>query len=156
MDLIGRPPINRVAFVAGKVAAVGCWLAFPARFVLPELAGQRAPGQDWLALGTLLIGLAILIAALVNLGDSTRVGLPREATALKTGGLYRFSRNPVYVGLHLTTLAAVVYAPHPAVLLLFAVAVAVHHRIILAEERFLDGAFGQEWRVYARRVRRYL
>ncbi|WP_082305005.1 isoprenylcysteine carboxylmethyltransferase family protein [Persicobacter sp. CCB-QB2] len=90
------------------------------------------------------------------LGSSLRFGLPREQTKLKTSGPYRFSRNPIYLGLYL-----IIFAAALALNLWWAWAIAilnfiVYHRIIQAEESFLAEKFGDPYRDYCQSVRRYL
>jgi len=53
-------------------------------------------------------------------------------------------------------LASVLYTLNPVMLLAAVFVVAVHDRIVLAEEQHLQKAFGQEYANYCRRVRRYL
>lgn len=92
----------------------------------------------------------------MNLGDSLRMGIPSEDTFLKTGGMYRYTRNPIYLGGLSTCLAAVVWTLNPYVILLMLLASAIHHRIVLAEEQFLSARFGDAWTDYSAKVPRYL
>ena len=88
--------------------------------------------------------------------DQPRIGRPKESTRLRVDGLFRVSRNPMYLGVYSTLLASVLYTLNPVLLLFGAFIVAVHHRIILAEETHLRNAFGKEYAEYCCRVRRYL
>ena len=101
-------------------------------------------------------GFLLLFIGRLGLADSFRIGSPKESTRLKVGGLFHFSRNPMYVGVYATILAAVLYTPNPVVLLVGVFVVAVHHRIVLAEEQHLQNTFGSEYADYCSRVRRYL
>ncbi len=82
---------------------------------------------------------------------------PRRASALVTSGVYRISRNPMYVGSFLFLLA---WAVHLSALLPFAGPVAFVLYItrfqIQAEERVLGELFGEQYALYAARVRRWL
>jgi protein-S-isoprenylcysteine O-methyltransferase Ste14 len=62
----------------------------------------------------------------------------------------------MYLGVYSTLLAACLYTLNPIVLVLAIFVVAVHHKIVLAEERYLSGVFGEEYADYCRRVRRYI
>jgi protein-S-isoprenylcysteine O-methyltransferase Ste14 len=62
----------------------------------------------------------------------------------------------MYLGMYATLLASVLRTLNPVLLLLGAFIVAVHHRIVLAEEGHLRNAFGEDYAGYCRRVRRYL
>jgi len=81
----------------------------------------------------------------------------RPATALVTGGPFRFSRNPLYLSLTALYLGITLLfdALWPLVTLLPMLAV-VHWGIILREERYLEAKFGDEYRAYKARVRRWI
>jgi len=87
----------------------------------------------------------------------TNVRPDRPVTALVTGGPFRFSRNPLYLSLTALYLGITLLgdALWPLATLLPALAV-VHWRIVLREERFLEARFGDEYRAYKARVRRWL
>jgi len=68
----------------------------------------------------------------------------------------RHSRNPIYAGGYLLLVGCCLYCPHPVVIVSAALAVLVHHRIVLAEERLLERRFGRAWLAYRSRTPRYL
>ncbi len=82
-------------------------------------------------------GFLLLFIGRLGLSDSFRIGSPKESTRLKVDGLFRFSRNPMYLGVYATVLASILYTLNPLVLLAAIFVIAVHHRIILAEEQHL-------------------
>ncbi|ACB76966.1 methyltransferase family protein [Opitutus terrae] len=153
--LLGTPPIHPVLFLLAKAAIFGAIVP-----PLMQLAGFRlrapVPGGRMVALGLAMAAVMLLILGARALGASLRVGLPKEATELKTGGIYRLSRHPLYVALFLAAAAGCLYCPHPVVLISAALTVLLHHRIALAEERFLEQRFGDAWREHRARVPRYL
>jgi protein-S-isoprenylcysteine O-methyltransferase Ste14 len=72
-------------------------------------------------------------------------------------GLYRFTRNPMYVGIFLALLGETLWRWSPALLLYAAiVAVAFHIRVLVYEEPKLAELFGAEFAEYRARVRRWL
>ena len=81
----------------------------------------------------------------------------RPATSFVVAGPYRFTRNPMYVGLALVTigLALLLTTWWPIVLLPPTLA-AVQFFVIQREERYLRRRFGNEYEAYTRRVRRWL
>lgn len=82
---------------------------------------------------------------------------PERTTVLVTTGIYRITRNPMYVGMALLLLGWAVYLA--ALLPLLGVPVFMWYITrfqILPEERVLQGRFGGEFRRYASRVRRWL
>ncbi len=82
---------------------------------------------------------------------------PGKATALVTGGVYRLTRNPMYVGLALLLSSWAVHLSSfwplagPVFLVLY-----IGRFQIAPEERALNGKFGEEYAQYAARVRRWL
>ena len=113
------------------------------------------PGWAGLALSAAaIIGM---IATLISFGDSFRVGIDEETPdRLVTSGMFRLSRNPIYVcfdsffiGLFLVHRNIVIALAVIAFALLI-------HRQILREEKFLFSHYGAEYEEYCRNVRRYL
>jgi protein-S-isoprenylcysteine O-methyltransferase Ste14 len=120
------------------------------------------PGSDsWLrpvALGILILGLAIRVAAIVTLGGafSANVAL-RAGQQLQRSGLYALVRHPSYLGLELILLAL---ALHSRTWACFDVAfippsLAVLHRIHV-EESALRAAFGADYEDYSRTTKRLI
>jgi protein-S-isoprenylcysteine O-methyltransferase Ste14 len=81
-------------------------------------------------------------------------GTPR---ALVTDGPYRISRNPGYLGMALAFAGIAVLAEALWTLAFLAVVLAVVDRGVIArEQRYLERAFGEEYRRYKRQTRRWL
>ncbi len=156
MRFLGIAPINPYAYLVGKVSVLACWSALAVRSFLPGIVWFRSPGLNVLGAVLLAIGLLLMVAGAANLGSSLRMGLPIEKTALRTRGIYRHTRNPMYVGGLLTCLAAVTWTANPVIGMLSAVAAIVHHRIVLMEEKYLAAEFGNAWTEYSNKVHRYL
>jgi protein-S-isoprenylcysteine O-methyltransferase Ste14 len=94
------------------------------------------------------------IASLLKLGESPDPFKPTGR--LLTGGALRISRNPIYAGgtVGLLGLALLLdTATGVAVVVLLAIGA---HSLALAEERYLEGRFGDEYREYRSRVRRWI
>ncbi|HEX3624584.1 MAG TPA: isoprenylcysteine carboxylmethyltransferase family protein [Verrucomicrobiae bacterium] len=81
----------------------------------------------------------------------------RPVTALVTNGPFRYSRNPLYVAMTVIYLGMTLSTGSwwPLAALLPALAM-VHWRIILREEQFLENRFGESYRSYKTRVRRWV
>ncbi len=157
IDMDGAPPINRTVFYASKYAILLLWAGTVAQSWGAGWSILAVPaGVQWVALVLWCAGFLLLLAGRLGLGASFRIGSPREPTQLCVDGLFRLSRNPMYLGVGLTLLASVLYTRNPAVLAIAVVVAAIHHRIVLAEERHLRTAFGEPYEAYCRRVRRYL
>jgi len=79
------------------------------------------------------------------------------STALVTGGWFRLTRNPMYLGLSLILLGVAMIDGTLGAFLPLPVFVAIlHFRFIRAEERFLEGIFGERYRAYRTQVRRWI
>jgi protein-S-isoprenylcysteine O-methyltransferase Ste14 len=153
----GEAPINRALFYLSKYSIVIVWGAMVLQSWGIGLSVVDAPAAvAWLSLALWIAGFALLFLGRFGLGDSFRLGTPRESTGLRVDGVYGVSRNPMYLGVYATIAASVLYTMDPLVLVLGAFVMAVHHRIVLAEEDHMARVFGQEYEEYRRRVRRYL
>jgi protein-S-isoprenylcysteine O-methyltransferase Ste14 len=157
VDMDGKPPISKALFVSSKYAIVGLWgamviQAWGVRLSLVDIPDLLVGAS----LGLWGLGFALMFTGRSVLGDSFRIGSPKESTGLKQTGLYRFTRNPMYVGAYATLCATVLRTLNPIALLAAVYVIAVHHTIVLAEEAHLRDAFGEEYRIYSSRVRRYL
>jgi len=111
------------------------------------------------------VGLALAVAGLAvgALGAGgfvrrrTNIATFMPARHLVTGGVYRLSRNPMYLGLTALLAGSVLVSgwlwlvPVPVI---FVAGVAFF--TIPAEERYLGALFGEDYRAYRRRVRRWL
>lgn len=79
-----------------------------------------------------------------------------STSALVTTGLYRHTRNPMYVSFLLISFAiAVGFALEGVLLSTCLLWVILHFGVIKREERYLTGLFGQEYTDYCQRVSRY-
>lgn len=115
-------------------------------------------------LRTTLAGLLGLIGAALGLSAvmafrkvGTNVLPERPSTAITTQGAYRFTRNPMYLGLSCLYGAATLGLAKPVTLALLPIAILIiHHGVIRREERYLASKFGETYDAYRRRVRRWL
>ena len=141
-------------------AVLVLYMVFRAPF--PQIDGwvaARPSPSPLAALALLLIGAAIILLSQSGMGRSWRVGVPENENhvdALVTGGLHGLSRNPVYLGVMVFLVGALLAAPGPLTLLGVIVSFAGLNIIIAQEERYLRGRFGTEYDAYAKRVRRWI
>jgi protein-S-isoprenylcysteine O-methyltransferase Ste14 len=158
VETVGCIGINRQLFFLGKLALFTSFALIPIQLFFVNLS-LWAVGDFffWICMAFAGVGVMLFTLAIVSLGTfSLRVGLAHADTALRTTGVYRFSRNPMVLGLYLIALGSALYVQNPINWLLVIIALAVHHRIILAEERFLLTRFGEQWVSYQAATRRYL
>ncbi|MEI6614736.1 MAG: isoprenylcysteine carboxylmethyltransferase family protein [Chrysiogenales bacterium] len=159
MNLIGKTTINPVLFFTGKMSGYFTWLVFFMEIFNHPILNILGPGSFFLHYFSLLLcgaGLLIVVTSLFHLGSSTRLGLPSEHTKFKSKGIYRYSRNPMYLGFNLLTLAAILFTLNLVILLLGVYSITIYHFIIISEERFLETRFGTEYIEYKKKTRRYI
>lgn len=112
----------------------------------------------WLGWAIFAAGLCVLALGGAYLHRAgTPVSPYRPSTTLVTAGPYRYSRNPLYIALTLAYLgAAVVVNTVWPVMLLPGLLLVMQWGVISREERYLERRFGDEYRRYRARVRRWL
>jgi protein-S-isoprenylcysteine O-methyltransferase Ste14 len=153
----GDPPIDKTLFYISKYSIILLWAAMVLQSWGMNLSFITVPGGvKWVALSLWASGFILLFIGRLGLGESFRIGSPRERTRLQVNGLFRFSRNPMYLGVYGTLLASMLYTLNPFLFFIGIFVVAVHHKIVLAEERHLQNVFGEQYTEYCRRVRRYI
>ena len=117
-----------------------------------SLEGQLAGGV------LIVIGLALLVIAggLFQRAGTNLIPF-REVTALVTTGVYRYSRNPMYLGMACVLLGLAITVGAATALLVPPVFMAIiEFRYIRPEEEMLRGVFPEEFPAYCQRVRRWL
>jgi protein-S-isoprenylcysteine O-methyltransferase Ste14 len=104
------------------------------------------------ALVLLCLGLSVAVSGVVAFRRARTTVNPikaSSASALVTSGVYRFSRNPMYLGLLLELFAWAMLLSNPLALLLLPVYVLYIYRFqIIPEERALASLFGTEYSAY--------
>ena len=147
----------------------GVPIAPPLLFVFPIIVCRVL---EWLVPTTLvngatrwILGALIFLAGIVlNIGGfitQKRAGtdpIPfNPSTRIVAHGLYRFTRNPMYIGFALWTLAAAILVNSIWTLLAVPIGlVLVDQLVVRREERYLERKFGDEYLSYKRRVRRWI
>ncbi len=143
-------------------------VALLAEAALAAVAPRRLPGLVPLApataavlraTGTVMVlgATALMLAAQLDLGASWRVGIDEGARpGLVTGGLYRYSRNPIYVAMLTALLGFALLLPSWISLGLLIGAGLGIRRHVRDEEAYLARTYGEEYRRYAARVGRFV
>jgi len=108
-------------------------------------------------IGIALLGLCFFISAVVVMKDNWRAGVEEDQkTRIVTGGVYRISRNPAFVGFDLLYLGTALSFSNIVCMIGAAVAILLLHLQILEEEKLLPQIFGPEYLEYKKKTRRYL
>ena len=116
------------------------------------------------ALILMVIGLALSIWAIVHMRkvgegnpfDAYNHEVAPRTKHLMTDGPYRFSRNPMLVGVYIYDLGLLLWLQSGWSLLVFAVEVVFLTLQVRSEEKRLEADFGEEYRAYKQKVPRYL
>jgi protein-S-isoprenylcysteine O-methyltransferase Ste14 len=149
--LLVFPPLILLAVLALSIALQ--WLVPLGVLARLEPAARIAGGG-----AAVLIGLALTTAGARTLRRrGTNVNPLYPALALATDGIYRWTRNPMYVGgAPLMLGLAVVFALDWLPLLMVPAWLVLHFGIVRREEQYLEQKFGEPFRRYKARVPRYL
>ena len=101
-------------------------------------------------------GIIVLIVAMATLGDSWRGGIDyKQKTALITTGIYKYSRNPGFVGFDLFFIGMALLFSNLLNVIFCCMLLFLLHLQILEEEEYLFKAFGKEYSDYQKKTRRY-
>ena len=152
-QVLMRVPVPWV-FILGYLIGVGLEYFWPLRL------RSDVSGRVTTSIGAVLFTVGALIAGwgLVTFRRARTTTVPGESSSqLVTWGPYRFSRNPMYVGLAIAYLGEAFLQRQvwPAVLLPIVLAY-VNWVVIPVEQARLSDVFDAEYAAYQRRVRRWL
>lgn len=111
----------------------------------------RAAGWSLMALG-----LVITLVAQRQMGGSWRIGIDDRPTELVTHGLFGYCRNPIFSGMLITLLGAVLFAPAAWSVAGFLVACCLISIQVRLEEDTLLRLHGRSYLDYASRVGRFV
>lgn len=104
-----------------------------------------------------MAGDIIFLVSVIKMKDSWRAGIPEnDSTSLVTDGIYKFSRNPAFLGFDFMYIGMLLLYMNIATIVFTVFAVTMLHMQILQEERYLQDIFGDEYLEYKKHVFRYL
>jgi len=144
--LFDWPPVWLAAFAALAWAVGRLW-------PMPEV-----PALAWAGRGLVGLGILLMVAAAARMIARHTTVIPhRDPSALVTGGVFRLSRNPIYLADALVLAGLVLHwSAWPALVLVPAFVAVITRRFIRGEEARLRAAFGAEFEAFAARTRRWL
>jgi protein-S-isoprenylcysteine O-methyltransferase Ste14 len=149
--VIARPPL---LFLGALLLAIAADRLLPHPFTVPGGGTAR-----WIVASCLiLVGVALALAAIRNFSRAaTPVPTNVPTRALVTTGIHGWTRNPIYVGFFLVYVGIAVAARSPwALILVLPLAITIRYGVIAREEAYLERRFGDVYRDYKTRVRRWL
>ena len=149
--VIARPPFMFLgSLLAGFLVNWLLPLPFPAAW---------AGTLSWIIAGLLiLIGLSVFAAGIRNFtGAGTPVPTSEPTRALVTTGIHGITRNPIYLGMFLIYAGIGIAAQNLWILILLVpLAIAMRYGVVAREETYLEKLFGEAYRDYKIRVRRWI
>lgn len=145
------PPLPLAVAVGAVMWAIDGWL---------PLQGSRTFGRTVVAVVMFVVAVAITATAVFGFRKArTTVNpmAPETASVIVNTGVYRFTRNPMYLGFLLALVAWAIFLGNFVSALLPVLFVAYMNRFQIApEERALRARFGESYAAYVRSVRRWL
>jgi len=113
---------------------------------------------NFLGIAVVCVGFAVSMTAAGMFRSAGTPVIPFErSTTLVTTGIYRFTRNPMYLGLVIMTIGVAILCGTVATLLPIPIFIGIiRTRFVLREERFLEDIFGEQYRTYKGSVRRWI
>jgi protein-S-isoprenylcysteine O-methyltransferase Ste14 len=148
--VVARPPL---LFLAALLLgfALDHLLSLP--FPLPRTDLHRI-----IAGCLILIGIAVFAASIRNFSTAaTPVQGTKPTRVLVTTGIHGWSRNPIYLGMFLVYGGIGVAVRSPSILILtLPLAIVIRYGVVAREEAYLERRFGDTYRDYKARVRRWM
>ena len=156
-NFIGKPSAQAFLFYSSKLSiffSIGFMLV---KAIVPSFGWIVIPGWlAWIAACLVFVGSLMLLISFFSMGKALKYGLPEEGTRLIINGIFRVSRNPLYLGLFIVNIASILFNPCLLNILVSGYCILSHTKLIHGEERFLEARFGEEWIAYKKKVRRYI
>jgi protein-S-isoprenylcysteine O-methyltransferase Ste14 len=149
--VIAPPPL--IALTAVVLGLALDWL-MPAYMLTVLLTWQE---RIAIAVVLFAVGVGVAIPALRGFrAAGTHVEPWKPASALVTGGIFGWLRNPMYVGLTLFLVAlSLALASDWMLVMTILFTLVIHFGVVKREERYLEAKFGDAYRDYKARVPRY-
>jgi protein-S-isoprenylcysteine O-methyltransferase Ste14 len=149
--VIARPPL---LFLAALLLGLAADRLLPWPFAVPGTDLVR-----WMTAGSMiLVGLALAAAGIRSFSRAaTPVPTNRPTRVLVRAGIHGWTRNPIYLGMFLVYGGIGIAARSPWTLILtLPLALTIRYGVVAREEAYLERRFGDAYRDYKARVRRWL
>jgi len=148
-NAVVRPP---VAWALAFIAGLGVDWLYPLRFV------PNSVPAPWIGGAVFSVGFVLAIWAITTIRSAgTRVETYKPTTAIVENGPYRFTRNPIYLGMFLgQTGLAIGFNSAWILAMLVPFYFVIRFGVIAREEAYLERKFGEVYLAYKSRVRRWL
>jgi protein-S-isoprenylcysteine O-methyltransferase Ste14 len=148
-QVIIHPPI---AWGLAVIAGLGLNWLVPLPFLPTDLP------MGWLGAMVFVLALALGICSVVTIiRAGSNIPTNRPTTTIVEHGPYRFTRNPIYLGMFLGEIGlAIAFNSLWLLMMLVPFALVIRYGVVAREEAYLARKFGDAYRGYCSRVRRWL
>jgi protein-S-isoprenylcysteine O-methyltransferase Ste14 len=148
-NAIVRPPI---ALALSFFVGLGIDWLYPVPFVPPTVP------RGWIGGAVFVAGFALLIWAIATIrAAGSQVETTKPTTAIVTDGPYRFTRNPIYIGMFFGLVGlAIGFNSLWVLVMLLPFYLTIRYGVVAREEAYLERKFGSDYLGYKSRVRRWL
>ncbi len=147
----GRGPLPPVYLLAALLLAVALHFLAPVTTIIPN-------PFSWIGVAIIIIGVLVVVFPAVSFTAADTTIKPfQESSSLVLSGLYRYTRNPMYVGMVIIIVGTDVLLGSltPFIAPVFFVLI-INKMVISVEEQMLEEAFGDDYRNYKKEVRRWV
>lgn len=115
------------------------------------------PFLEKIGWGLLIVSIIMVWIAQSHMANSWRIGIDeKNKTKLVTSGLFSISRNPIFLGIMIANIGVFIVIPNAFTLLIISLSTISINTQIRLEEEFLRNEFGEEYKEYSKKVRRWI
>lgn len=115
------------------------------------------PASQWLGIAIMTFSLIWVVIAQSQMGTSWRIGIDHERkTEFVQSGVFKYSRNPIFVGIILISLGYFLLLPNSITLVILMLDIALIQIQVAMEEEYLMKQHDQKYTEYCQKVRRWL
>jgi protein-S-isoprenylcysteine O-methyltransferase Ste14 len=147
-----------------RLAVTACTLVIFAFVFLPSLYRQllHIPYVShevfaWIGIALLLFALVWILIAQSQMQTSWRIGIDEDVrTDLVQRGLFKISRNPIFLGIRMMLVGLFLVLPNAVMLVIWVVGEILIQIQVRLEEEFLTRIHGDHYRTYQQQVRRWI
>ena len=112
---------------------------------------------QWMGIGIMVVSLVWVLAAQSQMGASWRIGIDHETkTEFVQKGLFKYSRNPIFVGIIFISFGFFLLLPNPITLTILALDISLIQIQVALEEEYLAKQHGESYSEYCQNIRRWL
>lgn len=154
-DYVGK--LFRVTLIGTTLIVLAFSFFEPVYLLLTPVSWLSSSWFIVFGLVLLTVALILVLVAQVQMGDSWRIGIDEKTTSrLVQHGLFGISRNPIFLGMILMLVGLLFSVPTAATLVVTLLGIVLIHIQVRLEETFLLEKYGQAYRDYQKRVRRWI